>query len=123
MNAIDFVVQLPFSWRQQRVQAQRNSVSRERFIAALANNEIEVRAAGHLWDKLREIAVVRDFRPCPEDDFLHLYGLADEDLDEDVILAILTVMEREPPSPAALQRIGKIRSPREFMQLFQGHDT
>ena len=90
---------------------------RDRFVDALASDELERQAAGLLWDKLIEIAIVPDFRPSPDDNFLHIYGLADEDLDEDVILAILKSLKRVPPAEAVMTEIGPITSPQQFMQL------
>ncbi|HET9638266.1 MAG TPA: hypothetical protein VFP12_03585 [Allosphingosinicella sp.] len=117
MKTLAFLVQLPFSWRQHKVRARRNDMTRERFVAALATNDAEELAAGILWDKLAEVAVIPDFRPDPDDDFLYLYGLADEDLDEDIILEILTSLGLKPPSPFELQRVGRISSPRDFVKL------
>lgn len=117
MNALDFVVQFPFSWRQSRARALREDMTRDRFIHGLGSDELERQAAGMLWDKLIAVAVVPDFRPFPDDNFLYMYGLADEDLDEDIILAILTSLGRILPSPAVIRNIGPIASPKEFVQL------
>jgi hypothetical protein len=117
MRTLAILVQLPFSWRQLKVRARRNDMTRERFVAALATNDAEELAAGILWDKLTEVAVIPDFRPDPDDDFLYLYGLADEDLDEDIILEILTLLGLKPPSPSELQTVGQISSPRDFIRL------
>jgi hypothetical protein len=119
MNTIDFVVQLPFSWRQRRAVGLRADMTRERFIAALAVNELEERAAGLLWDKLLEVAIVPAFKPHPNDNFLKMYGLADEDLDEDVIIAIFKSLGLELPSSATLQNVGKVDSPSQFILLLR----
>lgn len=117
MKALTFLVQLPFSWRQHKARAHRDDMTRERFVAALATNDAEELAAGILWDKLIESAVVSDFRPYPEDDFLYLYGLADEDLDEDIILEIFSSLGRKPPNPSELQIVGPVSSPRDVIKL------
>ena len=41
-----------------------------------------------VWAALRDEAVVEDFKPHPEDHIERDFGLADEDKDEDVILAL-----------------------------------
>jgi hypothetical protein len=117
MSAIDFLVQLPFSWRQRCVRAVREDMNRQQFVAALAENDLEERAAALLWEKLVEAAVVADFRPSPDDDLLRVYGLADEDLDEDIILAILIELEIGVPCPPVLERVGEIKTPRDVIQL------
>jgi hypothetical protein len=119
MRPLDFVVQLPFSWRQRRARALRDEMTRERFVAELASGDAEELAARLLWDKLVDIAVVPDFRPSPDDNFLYIYGLADEDLDDDLILRILTTLKRNPPPPPLVRRIGPISSPRDFMKLMR----
>lgn len=117
MSVLDFVVQLPFSWRQSRARALRENMTQEKFSAALASDDVEERAARLLWDKLIEAAVVEDFRPGADDDFLRIYGLADEDLDEDIILAILVDLGFEVPEPSLIEQVGAIKTPREFIQL------
>lgn len=119
MNILDFLVQLPFSWRQQHANGLRSDMTRERFIATLAINEVEERAASLLWEKLVEVSVVPDFKPCPDDDLLRLYGLAEEDLDEDIIMSIFETLGLDLPSPATLERIGKITSPKLLISLLR----
>lgn len=117
MGALDFVVQLPFSWRQSRARAVREDMTQHKFVSALASDDLEERAAGLLWEKLVEAAVISDFRPKPDDNFLRIYGLAEEDLDEDIVMAILIQLGFGVPRPAVIEQAGEIASPREFMQL------
>jgi hypothetical protein len=117
MKSLAFFLQIPFSRRQHKARAGRDDVTRERFIAALAADDVEMLAAGILWDKLVEVAVVPDFRPEPEDDFTYLYGLADEDLDEDIIMGLLNELELPLPSIKTVGGIGPIKSPRLLMSL------
>lgn len=117
MRALDFVIQLPFSWRQRQARRLRDDITREQFIAALAQDDFEARAAALLWDKLVEAAMIEDFRPLPDDDFLRLYGLAEEDLDEDIILEILIGLGIGVPPPGVAGEAGPIGSPRDLLRL------
>lgn len=117
MKALDFVVQWPFSQRQRHALRSRNGITREDFVTELASGETEASAAGLLWDRLVEAAVIPNFTPSPDDDFLYIYGLADEDLDDDLIAAIFSDLGLALPSAAEIQPIGNIATPRDFMKL------
>ena len=117
MKSLRFIAQLPFSRRQGQALQGRDGVTREHFISELALDEVEASAADLLWDKLVQAAVVTDFRPKPDDNFLYLYGLADEDLDDDLIFEILSNLNLPLPSSSALSLVGNIDTPQDFMKL------
>jgi hypothetical protein len=117
MKALRFIAQLPFSRRQRHALQSRDGVTRDHFVSELAADDIEASAAGLLWDKLVQAAVISDFRPMTDDNFLHLYGLADEDLDDDLISEILIKLNLPLPSATDLSLIGNIDTPKDFMKL------
>ena len=45
--------------------------------------------AEFLWNHLRDFSLVENFRPDANDDFLSIYGIADEELDDDIIASQL----------------------------------
>ena len=119
MNLFLDLVQFPFRRRQKAARKGRDGVTRIGFVEQLAEAAAEKRAAGLLWDLLVEAAVIDDFRPLPDDSLPELYGLAEEELDEDLILHILQAMELPPPCPAALSEIGEVETPRDVMRLIR----
>jgi hypothetical protein len=119
VNQLLDLVQFPFRRRQKAARKERDGVTRKGFVEQLAAAPAEKRAAGLLWDLLVEAAVVDDFRPLPDDGLLELYGLAEEELDEDLILPILQAMELPPPCPATLSEIGEVKTPRDVMRLIR----
>jgi hypothetical protein len=105
--------------RQRRAVASRASITREGFIAELAAEPVEEEAAALLWDKLVEIVIVPGLSPWPDDEFLWLYGLAEEDLDEDIVVDIFQRLGIDLPTSDVVQRVGAITTPRHFIQLVQ----
>jgi hypothetical protein len=114
---LDFLLQLPFSWRQRRAVASRTAMTRECFVAELATDPVEEKAAALLWDKLIEVSVVPELRPYPDDDLLRLYGLADEDLDDDIIVDVFQRIGIPLPPTAIVTNAGHITTPRKIIQL------
>lgn len=108
--------QFPFRHRQKAALSERRNVTKAAFVGQLAQSDLERRAAGKLWDLLVDAAVVEDFRPLPDDDFLRLYGLADEDLDDDIIFSILQSVGLT-PSSEVITAAGVMRSPKDFIRL------
>jgi hypothetical protein len=119
MSKIQFVVGLPFSIRQRRLAEIRAPLSKDEFTIRIASSEIGKKAADMLWCKLKESAMVEEFTPYPEDDLLHTYGLAEEDLDEDIILAIITCLGVSAPRPDLVRKIGPIRTPIDVIRLIE----
>lgn len=76
-----------------------------------------------LWDKLNESAIVNGFTPYPEDDLLHVYGLAEEDLDEDIILDIIKRLGLPIPSHDTVERIGPIQKPADVIRLIEAEQA
>lgn len=111
------ILQFPIRGRQRRAREQREDITREEFVAALAQDDFEARAADLLWDKLVEAAMIKDFRPLPDDHFLRLYGLTEEDLDEDIILEILVALGISVPPPELAREAGPIETPRDLLRL------
>jgi len=74
-------------------------------------------AASRLWDLLVDAAVIEDFRPMPDDHFHWLYGLAEEDLDDDIILRLIDEMKIHRPEPKSVEDLVEISSPRDLIRL------
>jgi hypothetical protein len=81
--------QWPFLGRQRRLMRDRGSYTRADFAAFFTARGVPQQITDEVWNALVAEAAVEDFRPKPEDDLIKTFGLADEDLDEDVVLPLL----------------------------------
>jgi hypothetical protein len=79
----------PFAGRQKRVMQTRSGLSKEEFTHMFSVREISPEIAGRVWDAVIDWCDIDGFTPHPDDDLGWLYGLGEEDLDEDIILALL----------------------------------
>jgi hypothetical protein len=86
---LDQVLQWPLYKRQRALAANRPVLTKNDFVGQISTTAIGRAAAELLWEELEALKVVDEFHPDPLDDLLKVYGLADEDLDEDIILAII----------------------------------
>jgi hypothetical protein len=119
MSRLRYFFDLPFSSRQRRLAESRSPMSRDDFAAQLATNEFGRAAAGMLWEKLQERLCFEGFSPHPTDDLCRVYGLAEEDLDEDVILAMLNTLHCPSPGEDVLNNIGPINTPKDLIRLVE----
>jgi len=117
LPTIKFFLEMPFSLRQRRLSSIRSAITKDEFISMLTSTPSASTIAGMLWDKLNDVKVHDDFTPYPDDDLSQVYGLSDEDLDEDVILFILHSVKREVPSKEAIARFGPVRTPRDIVRF------
>ena len=72
-----------------------------------------------LWSLLREIAVLPDFRPLPSDDLLYLYGLSEEEVDEEVVCRLVVELDLILPPEEVIKKVGKIGTPRDVLRLLR----
>lgn len=75
------LIEGPFEDRQEKLAAQRQTWTFEQFRSA-APSTVPEAMLREIWDSLRRESAIDDFRPSPEDELVHVFGLADEDLDE-----------------------------------------
>ena len=98
------VLEWPLRRRQTRLMKSRGSYTKEDFARFFEQQAVPQKILDEVWDAIVDVAVVEDFKPHPEDNLEKDFGLADEDLDEDVILALLHRCGcRVPPVEEALQ--------------------
>jgi hypothetical protein len=68
-------------------------------------------AAVAVWGRLREWCFVEGFTPYPGDSLAWVFGIAEEELDEDLILGILTELNLQPPNEQLLKDFGPVDTP------------
>lgn len=108
---IEKVFGVPFSWRQRRLARNRTALNREQFVERITREGGDRAAAGALWTRLKDWTYSDDFTPYPSDDLQAVYGIAEEELDEDLILALLRELNVDPPNPEFLRDFGAVRTP------------
>jgi hypothetical protein len=91
LRRLVFLLQMPFSVRQRRRMATRPG--RHAFIAGFPGQE---QIAEVVWNLLQGEAMFPGFTPAPDDALLHVWGLADEDLDDLVLEGLQRVGGRVP---------------------------
>lgn len=119
MNILKFILEMPFSARQRRIALERKPITEEEFVSIAAKTEIGRRASIILWNKINEIKVVNELTPYPEDCILYIYGLSEEDLDEDIILYIIKEMKLNIPTSEVINKVGKIEKLIDIIYLIE----
>ncbi len=113
------ILEMPFSTRQRKLAASRSPMDKEDFIQLVASSDVGRRAGSLLWDKLNSVKVRKELTPYPDDDLLRVYGLADEDLDEDVVLRIIEELEVPVPDHDDLEAFGPVKTPCDVVRLIE----
>jgi hypothetical protein len=108
---------MPFSARQARLAQKREALNEEEFVRRIAHDGGDRDAATVLWTKLVNSRYPDNFTPYPSDSLLKVFGIAEEELDEDLILAILNELNVRPPSKEVLSQFGVIDTPLRVAQL------
>jgi hypothetical protein len=70
-----------------------------------------------VWAAVVEALGIKDFKPHPTDRLGKDYGLVDEDLDEDIVLALLQRHGCRIPPPHELERMGPIETVADLMDF------
>lgn len=110
-----------FGWphfgRQRRLVAKREAYSKTEFIDFFRERGVKEAIADATWTALVQAAVVSDFKPLPDDNLLEVFGLADDDLDEDIVLQLLQDTSAAIPTPAELSVLPPIETVSDLVQL------
>lgn len=114
-----YVVRLPWSERQRRLAARRRPMTRDEFVTQTGNTDLGRRAAALLWEKLQPWCAWETFTPYPYDDFGEVFGLGEEELEEDTILSILKTLNVPIPGDYDIAMIGKIDIPKDVIRLIE----
>jgi hypothetical protein len=82
------ILDWPFRGRQLRAMKTRETYTRDNFQEQLSNAGGDSEVIKEVWTILTDHAIP-GFKPKPEDNLQYIFGLAEEDLDEDVVLKLL----------------------------------
>jgi hypothetical protein len=116
MPSLNYLLQLPFSARQKRLANDRPPITLNEFTEAISTSELGRDAARLLWEELNAVKVVSEFSPYPDDNILTIYGLAEEDLDEDTILRIAEKLGIDITSYNQ-ENLPTVKTPRDIISL------
>jgi hypothetical protein len=118
MTITGFVLGLPFSLRQQKLSDSRSPMSKSQFIETITLGDGDGQAAEILWDSLVANNVVVDgFTPYPDDSLCFVYGVAEEELDEDLIARVFVTLKVPLPDAAFMKHFGKVDSAWQIAKL------
>jgi len=114
---ISFLLGLPFSYRQKKLAGERGRIDKPEFVSRIVAGGGDERAGEILWDALVSGCVSEGFTPYPDDSLGRVYGVAEEDLDEDLILRTLRELHIPIPDRDFVQSFGVIDSPLRVAQF------
>lgn len=111
------VLALPFSRRQKRLASSRPALDEVEFTNRIVDAEGDRESATIIYRKLCDWVYAQGFTPYPDDNLVRIYGMAEEELDEDMILAVLDQLRVPPPNAEQLKRFGLVETPMKVAQL------
>ena len=117
MKTLKNLLEFPLEKTQAGLAASRSPISKADFVDRAGKTEKGRKVAGFVWEKLDVLKVVSQFSPDPADDLLRVYGLAEEDLDEDIILESLRAAGLRTPTQEEVKRAGPINTPADIVKL------
>lgn len=116
LNLIHRIFDWPFRGRQLRAMKSRDHYNQNDFVRSLIDAGADADVISDVWTILAGQAI-DGYKPHPEDDLQYLFGLSDEDLDEDVILKLLETHHCQVPSDSELKMIGPINTARDLVMM------
>ena len=110
------VLSFPFRDRQLRLMHDRKGATPNDFCESF-EGEFERAVAKKTLDYLQEFVMVDSFIPALDDSLLDIYGIADEELNEDILLQFLNDFDISIPSQQAVDEFGEVNTPRRVVEF------
>lgn len=107
----------PWAARQRRLAASRPALSQDEFVTRIQERGGDSEAASLIWTHLHEWGLEESFTPYPTDDLLSVFGIAEDELDTDLIAAILTRFDLPLPTTELLKEFGDVGTPLQVARL------
>jgi len=108
-SLIQRMLDWPFRGRQLRAMQLREGYGKKDFEEQLINAGADSEIIEQVWAILADHAV-DGFKPKPEDNLQYMFGLAEEDLDEDVILRLLEGNGCHIPGESEVAELGRVNT-------------
>lgn len=116
-NVLKNLFGVPFNLRQSRLARSRQALSETEFVQRITDQGGDREAALALWTTLKDWTCASDFTPYPTDSLGWVFGIAEEELDEDLVLGILRRLDVTVPNNELLAEFGAIDTPLRVAQL------
>jgi hypothetical protein len=117
MTWVRNIVEWPLRRRQLALMTARQSYSKSDFLGFFVARGIAPEIADGVWNILVDNAVVEGFKPRPEDDLAKVFGLAEEDLDEDVVLELLQRFGFRIPGPVEVESMAPVNTATDLVEF------
>ena len=108
---------LPFIARQKHLASSRISLPKDSFVNEIVQGGGDENAAILIHDHLQDWIYIESFTPYPKDKLSTVFGIAEEELDEDLILFILNRLNLPIPMPESIIDFGPIDTPIEIARF------
>jgi len=92
-------------------------MDKAQFIRDIAATGGDSRAAEMVWDALLAGGLEAGFTPYPDDSLARIYGIAEEELEVDLVARIFKEIGLPLPDSAAAKTFGTVDSPRRLVQF------
>jgi hypothetical protein len=110
LQRLERILAWPLVTRQRALAKSRPPISHSDFISYITQSGGNADAAGIVYSKLQEWVYDSDFTPHPEDSLSSVFGIAEEELDEDIILDIFMNLGLAVPAPQEVMAFGPINT-------------
>lgn len=91
----------------------------EGFVRACAELRVDEDICREVLSALRGLAALEAFVPAAQDDLLGIFGLADEDLDDDLVLPLLSRLSCKVPTPGETAEMPPVRTVGDLVRFLQ----
>ncbi|HXC74279.1 MAG TPA: hypothetical protein VN640_06320 [Sphingomicrobium sp.] len=116
-SLVQRILAFPFSGRQSALSKSRPSLSASDFVGLIRDSGGDVEAAKIIHSKLQDWIYHQSFTPYPGDSLASVFGIAEEELDEDLILDVFSILELATPSEPELKAFGVIDTATDIARL------
>ncbi|MGE5833238.1 MAG: hypothetical protein ACM4AI_02040 [Acidobacteriota bacterium] len=106
----NFLFRLPFSLRQRHLARDRKALTETEFVRRIMDQGGDPDAAISAWGRLRDWGYEEGFTPYPEDSLGSVFGITEEEKDEDLVLSILKELDVPVPSQETINGFGKVET-------------
>ena len=116
-NILEKLVYLPFSLRQRRLARTRRPLSEAQFASQIADRGGDAQAALAIWRHLSQWISADGFAPDPSDSLGSVFGISEEELDEDLVLGVFAELGLKQPTTALAFEFGRLDTPLRVAQF------
>ena len=116
---VQFILALPISLRQKNLAKVRPPMNETEFVAEVIKMGGDEEAALLIHRELCDWVCAKGFTPYPDDNLLRIYGMADEELDEDLILDMLERFGLPIPDQELIDDFGAMDTPTDVARLIK----